>query len=401
MDPTPLPIELLAYFTPADLARGALKTQVDLSTWLVEIVLDVALLLALAFGGIGRRVWSACSGLQSRVRSPLLERALGPAWLAGAAFGAAVGILREIACLPIVVGRDWFFVRALGLSHETWSRFAGLVALDAVRSAFGLALLGLVLGAVRSRWPRRWWLTIGAVASVGLVGSAIVEPLWFRAAFEVRPLAAGPLRDRLETLLIARGEPVAEIVTLDVSKHGSAVNAMVTGFGPTRWIVLTDTLVALGDDAVAGAVMHEIGHRRGERLPWRLAWSAVGLVGFLWLVERLLRLGLARGAASDMPALAFVVAVCVVAGTLVTPIRAAFGRAEEREADRVELEARRDHDAYIAENVRLARANALDPAPAAWARLLGSHPSPAERIGLALWYRTRVEQAKSSIGTGP
>jgi STE24 endopeptidase len=391
MEPTPLPIELLAWFTPEDLARSALRSRVELGAWLVELGVDMALLLSLAFGPLGRRLWRACERL--RVPSPHLTRALGPSWLAGAAFGAALGVGRELAGFPVALGRDWFFLRSLGLSHETFARFAGLLALDTLLGAFALALLGLALPAVRARWPERWWLAVGAVAAAGLVVSAVVEPLWLRAAFEVRPLPPGELRNRLESLLNSSAERTPELVMVDASRHGTAVNALVTGFGPTRSVVLTDTLLALGDDAVAGAVMHEIGHRRAERLPGRLALAALGTIGLLWLVERLLRLGLIRGAPAEVPALAFAIAVLVVGGAALAPVRAAAGRAEEREADRVELAARRDYRAYIAENVRLARANGLEPEPSAAARLFATHPSPAERIGLALWYESHMKEA--------
>ena len=70
-----------------------------------------------------------------------------------------------------------------------------------------------------------------------------------------------------------------------------------------------------------------------------------------------------------------------------------FGRAEEREADALELVSRHDYDAYIDEQVMLVRSNAMEPSPPTAIRLLMDHPTAAERISRALWYKDHMADA--------
>ena len=196
-------------------------------------------------------------------------------------------------------------------------------------------------------------------------------------------------------MLAAQKADVGDIVVLNASKYGTNANAFVTGLGPTKRMVLTDTLLKYGDEAVVGAVGHEIGHRRSERLPFRLVLAACALVGFLYLIELCLRLAHRWGATHSAQGYPFFRAVSIVLLFAVQPLHTAAQRAEEREADELELSTRRDYDAYIAEQVRLARSNAGDPWPGAWVRFMMDHPTAAERIERALWYKAGV------AGTNP
>lgn len=385
-----LPIEPSRYFTPDDLTRGA--------SWLrwsnladgLALVIDLSILLFATFSEPGRRLWERCAVWTATKSDGPLDRVLGPDWRTGALFLALVALLRNAVAFPVTFAHDYFGAHALGLSSETLSSFLGDEALSWSMSIVLNGVLGGTLGGVRRLWPRRWWLVIGLAASVALVGDAVVEPLWANVDYKVRPLAPGPLRRRLEALLSEFHTSAGEIVVIDASRYGTSANASVTGFGPTRRLVLTDTLLKFGDEAVVGAVAHEIGHRRDERLPARLAWSAVALLAFLWLVERACRVAQRRGALGTAQCLPFVRAISLVLLVVATPIRSVFARDEEREADAVELSHRRDYDAYVSEQVALVRANALDPSPPASVNVLLDHPSPAERIGRALWYKEHM-----------
>lgn len=387
MDLALAPSELLAFFTPEDLARGAERAWVVHTATALDLLLDVVLLWLLAFGALGRRLHDACERLAARMRPGPLTRALGPAALGGALFLATVPLWRALVSLPVVLWADHFHAHAIGLSHEPLARWLGRFALATFIASIAFGVLGAGLGAVRRRWPRRWWLSVGLAGAMLLVVDAAAQPYWMRLTYRIQPLEAGPLREQIEALIQSQNASPGELAVVDQSRIGTATNAWVTGFGPTRRLVLTDTLVALGPDAVLGAVAHELGHRRDEKMPGRLALAGGGLVLFLWLVERALRWAIARGARSEGQSVPFVLLGAMVLGLVVSPVRAAFGRAEERAADDVELRVRRDLDAYIADQVRHTRARAADPAPGFVARMLSTHPGPSERIARALWYK--------------
>ncbi len=376
---------LARYFTPDDLQRGAEWMRTQNLCNAVSFLLDSAVLLAFSLGAPGRALWDACARRESS-RASVLDRVLGPRWRPAGAFLGVVVFLRSAVMLPVTL----FAFRTahrIGLSQESVPSFLRRMIVQAAVLSIGSVLIGAVIGALRGRWPRSWWLVIGIVAGLVLAAETVVDPLFDHANFRVHPLPAGPLRNRLETLLASRQSPVSNIVTIDASRYGTQANAYVTGFGPTRRIVLTDTLLAYGDDAVVGAVAHEIGHRRDDRLPFRLACAGLGMVALLWFVERCLAWKERHGAGHPVLGVPLAMWGLMLILTALLPIRAARDRAEEVEADGVELSIRRDYDAYVDEQVRLARSNALDPDPPAFLRMLLNHPTVAERIGRALWYK--------------
>ncbi len=355
---------------------------------LISFLLDSAVLLAFSLGSPGRWLW-ATFARRLGDRASALDRVLGSGWRVAGAFLGVVVFLRSAVMLP-VTSHAFEIAHRIGLSHESIGSFLRRMILQAMVLAIASAFIGAGLGTLRARWPRRWWLVIGSAAALVLIVDTVVDPLFDHANFHVQPLSEGPLRARLEKLLVEHHSPVSNIVTLDASRYGTQANAYVTGLGPTRRIVLTDTLLAYGDDAVVGAVAHEIGHRREDRLPWRLGLAGLGMIGLMWFVEKCLSWQMQRGAPHAVmgPPLAMWGLTLIL--TALLPIRAARDRAEEVEADGVELSIRRDYDAYVDEQVRLARSNALDPDPPAAIRMLLNHPTVAERIGRALWYKEHV-----------
>lgn len=383
------PVELLSWFTAEDLVRGAQRAWVVNLTGLAELIVHAALLFTLAFGRPGAALWQRARRAGENWGELPVWRVLGREALAGAIFLGAAALLDSALTFGPALYRDWISARALGLSHESLASFLRRSAVDTALAVSALALLGAALPLVRRRWPRGWWLAVGSAGALALVGDAVVEPLWAHLDYQVRPLPAGALRDRLLQLASDQQADPGEVVVVDASRYGTRVNAFVTGAGPTRRLVLTDTLLDLGDEAVVGAVAHELGHRREERIPRRLALAGAALVALLWLVERLIRFALARGAESDARALAFVLLAVAFLQLATSPVHAAFSRAEEREADRLELAVRHDHAAYAAAQVALVRANAAHPHPHWLLRAFSTHPTAAERIAAALEAQAR------------
>ena len=370
---------LSRYFTPEDLRRGAEWMRTENLSSLVILFIDSALLFVASFGRTGRALWDR------------LDQPLGREWRTGAAFLAIVALARNVVILPVSL----FVLREqhlLGLSHEGLPSFLRRVLVTSFGMMLGGALLGAGLGAVRQRFPRRWWLIVGLAASVVLIADTVLVPLRAQMDFQVRPLPAGTLRTRLDKLLDEKHVPPTPLYVIDDSRYGTEANAWFTGLGPTRRIIVTDTLLAFGDEAVVGAIAHEIGHRRTERLPGQLAFACVGLFLFLGVLEWCLRFAARRGTPETARGIPFAMWMVGMIMLVLLPWRAARGRAEEREADEVEFSARHDYDAYIAEQVRIVRANAFHPDPPAFWKLLEDHPTPAERIDRALWYKSRLSQ---------
>src|SRR5690606_18534529 len=102
---------------------------------------------------------------------------------------------------------------------------------------------------------------VGAAALVVLLSFVlpmVVEPLFLRFA----PMAAGPVRDRLVELARRAGTPVRQVLVADASRRSRAMNAYVSGLGPTRRVVAFDTLLSAPPPEVAAVVAHELAHAR-------------------------------------------------------------------------------------------------------------------------------------------
>src|SRR5581483_6978624 len=77
-------------------------------------------------------------------------------------------------------------------------------------------------------------------------------------------------------LAAAAGVSVGEVYAVDASKRTTAANAYVTGLGPTKRVVLFDTLLDRYDrDEVRGVVAHELAHVRYRDVRRGIAYAAI------------------------------------------------------------------------------------------------------------------------------
>jgi STE24 endopeptidase len=109
-----------------------------------------------------------------------------------------------------------------------------------------------------------------AVCLVPITVLFIGLPSLLRGVWRTRPLAPGPLRDRLEAAAARAGMRAREILVWHTD--GRVVNAAVAGCLPRlRYVFLTDGLLAQLDEEEIEAVFgHEIGHVRHRHLILRV-----------------------------------------------------------------------------------------------------------------------------------
>jgi STE24 endopeptidase len=145
---------------------------------------------------------------------------------------------------------------------------------------------------------------IAGLGFVGVLGLLVVLPMAVPHAFGWVPLAAGPLRDRLERLARRCGFRYRRLYVWP-TRH-SVANALVLGLvAPIRYVVFTDKLIDLLDDAELDAVLgHEIGHARHGHIPYYalfLVLSGLAVTaGITALVAGLRAVGLPLSADADV-----------------------------------------------------------------------------------------------------
>ena len=354
---------------------------------LVGFALNVALLALVVFSSLGG--W-------------LFEPFEGWAWWGQVVgFTALIALLTTALSLPIAFWAGFLRERSWGFSTQELPGFAA----DRVKGfVLGLllssaALLGLV-GSARVL-PRVWPLvaiSAGAavVLALGVLAPLVIEPIFNRFT----PLEGGELATELRALADRAQLPIEEVLVADASRRTRKANAYVSGLGPTRRLVLYDTLLAQSAPAEIGLVLaHELGHRRAHHLIRGALLGVVGLAGFVLVLWTLLRwpdlrstIG-APGGASDPRVVPFVLLLAAAFEVLAAPLGAALSRRWEREADRFSLELTHDLAVFEATHRLLATANLsdLDP-PRSIYLMVFSHPTPVERIRAAR--RQVLSQAK-------
>jgi STE24 endopeptidase len=351
---------------------------VDLLLW--------PMLLVVSARWLTRPLYALATRLTSRVRSPVLSRVWsGEAWATSLVFALLYFGLFALISLPLEIWFGFVREREFGLSTETFGAFVldglkrqGLLVLSVSALTFGL------FGIAR-RTPRWWWL-VGIAASCVLVISTAIDPYRGKLYLDQAPLEAGPLRTRLTSVLDAAQVPFGEIVVVKTSEKTVRVQAAFAGTGPTRTILLTDTLLSsMTESEIVAAVAHEAGHVSESRWPGRILTPAA-LFALLAFVELLFVRSTRRGwfgitERGDVRVLPLLVVAFDLATTVATPFSAAFTRQRELDADRFAVVLTKDPASLSSLLVKLGRINKVDPDPPRWYVLSGvTHPTIIERV---------------------
>jgi STE24 endopeptidase len=287
--------------------------------------------------------------------------------------------------------------------HEVERRF-GLTR-QSTRGWLGDQVKGLLLGvllqtplltatyAIIRRRPRDWWLIIAGASVPLTVALSNLAPVLLMPLFNrFQPLRDETLAARVRALAAHSGVQISDVFEMDKSRQSEKPNAMFTGLGNTKRIVLGDTLLAgFSQDEVEAVVAHELGHQVHGDI-WRLIGFGAGAgFGMAWLLSQTApravwgtreRTGVSEVAdEASLPVLALLMTAM---GLVLMPVQAAFSRAMERRADRFAVELTRNGEAYARAMEGLAAQSLADPdPPRPVVIMLYSHPPIAERIRAA------------------
>jgi len=368
-----------AYFSHAELTKSRDYVSGQRLILVGSLVAEGAVLVLLATGrpAVARRA---------------LERLTGRPVLGGAAAAAGLSVVVTVITVPFGIAAHERSVdvglstQSLGGWLEDWGKATTIGALLA--GAIGTFALALM-----RRFGGRWWIP-GSVAVV--IGAAILTwlaPVVVAPLFnKFEPLEPGQARSDVLELARKAGVDVGEVYRVDASRRTTAINAYVNGIGPSKRVVLYDTLL---DDLNRGerssVVAHELGHVHGNDI--RRGLTFVALVTPLalifasrWAGAMARREGIEPGQPAYLPAFALAIAatsfVVGIAGNQLS-------RAVEARADTFALQLTDDPKGMIELQQQLSDRNLSDPdPPGIFTFLFGTHPPAIDRIGAALaWQR--------------
>ncbi|MGA0067466.1 MAG: M48 family metalloprotease, partial [Candidatus Nanopelagicales bacterium] len=178
------------------------------------------------------------------------------------------------------------------------------------------------------------------------------------------------------------GVDVGSVTVIAVADTSPAVNANVSGWGPTRTVTVYDTVSATMSDAEIDALIaHELIHARDADAVLGAVLATLGGVGVVALACGLVLSSRVRDWLGGSGVVPMVVAVLLTASLAATVVGANISRSIEARADREALALTGDSQAYRDLIVRLAITNRSTLTPAQWRyALLFTHPTPLQRL---------------------
>lgn len=325
------------------------------------------------------------AAVEAYLNVPALPAALRIVLGAGA-LAAALGVAIESAALPFVIHGEYFLERRFGLSRQSFGGWlAGSLQSIGVRVA-GWSTAAVAVYSAIGIWPDMWWKVAGA----GYLVTSVVQAALASAAVaqRTRPLRRPALQARLQALTRRARAPVIAIHEWPVGSATDTANAAVVGIGPSRRILVSDTLLEdYSDEEIEVIIAHEIGHHVHRDL-WQtiVCTSALSLAAF-WTADRVMAALLPLPGISGLwdigalPLLALVYGAVTVASM---PIVNALSRWHERRADRYAVRVTGNLDAFVSGLRRVsAQYLAEDRPPRLVEWLFHSHPPLAARMAVA------------------
>lgn len=381
LEPRPLDAEALRYFPAEMLERGRRFSQEAQVAGSLRYVANVGLLLALCFHPRGVRWLTGLEGLGR-----------GRFWLALTAVGAGVSLLTALVELPFAFYLGYVHEHAYGLSRLTAAQWLGDHAIDVLLDTAVSLLLWLPLYALIRRFPRGWWLPASLLSAAFGALLALIHPLVFLPlSGELADVTDPQVLGMVERLADRAGVEVEQVRELRVSEKSSRLNALVTGLGPTKQVVLYNTLLDRMTPAEVEVVLaHELAHAAyGDILRGWALQAAIGTLGFAlaaWLLQEMRHVvPLSLPAPHAARGLALLILFLSLFDTVTGPIHQAASRQMEVRADAFALAVTQNPRAMVSSFQKLAHANPRDVSPpdlVVW--LSHSHPPILDRIRRAL-----------------
>ncbi len=348
-----------------------------------------------AFYGFGVLIAVLALGISRRVRD-LAARVTARPFLCAMVFWALLTVVTTVLSLPLDVVSDYVVPHHFGLSDQSlggwlWDQTKGML----LGIVIGAPLVALALAGIRR--VRRWWLALWLGSVPVMVFLILVAPVVLDPVFNTfKPLEDQKLKTELLDLASRAGIEGGRVYQVDKSKQTKTMNAYVDGLGPTKRIVLWDTIIAKMDrDELSFVMAHEMGHYVLHHIWKGLGFAVVMLLVAFWLAQQLVdrathRWGRSWGveAAHDPAAVPLLLLVVGVFFFLASPVMNGVSRYFEHQSDTFAIELTHLNDAGARAFVKLAEDSKVLPNPSAFIRFWRySHPTVAERIAYCASYR--------------
>ncbi|HEX7418504.1 MAG TPA: M48 family metallopeptidase [Thermoanaerobaculia bacterium] len=293
-------------------------------------------------------------------------------------------LVTAVIDLPLSYYAGFVVPHQFHLTNQTFGAWLGDEA-KALMIGMVFSVIVIPIALLLIRRYKRWWLVLW-FASIPLslflfvIVPVIVDPVFNK--FE--PLKDQVLKQKLLSEASSAGIEGSRVYQVDKSKQTTTMNAYVTGLGPTKRIVLWDTLLAkMTHDEILAVMGHEMGHYVLHHVWQGLAWTVIGsffvLLFAQWIYERG---NFERGDPASLPWLLIIISTITFLGA---PIENGISRYYEHQADKFGLDLTHLNEAMASSFVKFAEDSKVNPNPSPFIEFWRySHPSTQKRIDFVL-----------------
>jgi STE24 endopeptidase len=342
-----------------------------------KFVLDVVVLLYLLTSG-----WS----VQIRTFAQMLS---GSNWLIVMIYMIIVGGVLKVLDLPFSFYSGYILEHRFGLSRES---FRGWIKdqLKALAVAGPLAIAAAeVIYLLVGIDSRLWWVYASIVFIAFVVVMANLAPvLLLPLFFKFRPVDNPDLQNRVGRLARRTGKHVCGIFEWSLGEKTRKANAAVVGWGNTRRIIVSDTLLEnFSGEEIEVVMAHELCHHVKNHIWYGMALqSALTFAAFYAAYRVLPPLSRSFGLSGtdDVANFPLLALLMTTLSLLALPVVNFFSRQLEKAADLYALQVTGDALAFVSSMEKLADINLVNKNPNRVIEFIfHSHPSVEDRIKLA------------------
>jgi len=259
-----------------------------------------------------------------------------------------------------------------------------------------IIVVGIMYALIR-KFPRGWWAWFGVGSVPFIVFLMVIAPIVLMPMFYTfKPLEVSALKTQILNLASEAGVEEADIFEMNASKNTRKLNAMVTGLGQTKRIILYDNmLVQMENDEILFVVGHEMGHYLLRHVWIAVFIAALSIFVFCFLTNAMIRRIIRRfshrfgfSRLSDIASFPLIMLFITVFGFLFSPVTNGVWRQFEHQADVFGMDRTGDGEAAARAFEKLAAANLSNPNPSAFIEFwLYDHPTLSDRVNFVRSYQ--------------
>jgi STE24 endopeptidase len=333
-------------------------------------------------------VYLVTSHLSIRLRE-FAEGISTSSWISIAIYVLAVGAIFKVFDLPLSFYSGYILEHRFGLSRQSLAAWTKDELKDiAIGAPLGIAGMEVIYALIRSS-PANWWIYASlAFVTFVVVMTNLAPVLLLPLFFKFRPVENQDLQSRVDRLAHRTNTAVCGIFEWALGEKTRKANAAVVGWGNTRRIIVSDTLLEkFSGEEIEVIMAHELCHHVKNHIWQGLALqSALTFIGFFVASRLLSPLSLDLGYRDVADVANFPLFALVISGVslVVLPLVNTFSRRLETEADLYALDITGDALAFVSSMEKLADINLANKTPNKIIEFIFySHPCVEDRIILA------------------